>query len=102
LSEQEYRNGNGSSFVGGNLPIEPVADLISEWLGEFGGEMSGSGAFGTNGKISLASYHQLAELSGISSRTLREIHSRKRTVIHWSTADAVCTALDTPIASVYS
>lgn len=102
LSEQEYRNGNGSSFVGGNLPVEPIAGLISEWLGEFGGEMTGPGGFGSNGKISMASYHQLAELSGISSRTLREIHHGDRKVIHWATADAVCAALDTPIASVYS
>jgi DNA-binding Xre family transcriptional regulator len=49
----------------------------------------------------LASYEQLAELSGISSRTLREIHTHKRTVIQWATADAVCAALDTPIGAVY-
>jgi hypothetical protein len=96
LSEEEYRNGNGAHFVGGHLKVEPIAGLISEWIGAFGGA-----TFGNNGKISLASYDQLAELSGISARTLREIHTRKRTVIQWATADAVCTALDTPIASVY-
>jgi hypothetical protein len=101
LTEQEYRNGNGSSFVGGNLDVKPLADLISEWLGTFGGQMTGSGAFGTESRISVASYRQLAELSGVSSRTLREIHTNKRTAIHFSTADAVCTALDTPIGAVY-
>lgn len=101
LSEEEYRNGNGSSFHGGNVEVKPLAGLISEWLGAFGGEMTGGGAFGTEGRISVASYQQLAELSGISSRTLREIHTQKRTAVHWSTADAVCTALDTPIGAVY-
>jgi hypothetical protein len=99
LSEEEYRNGNGAGFVGGHLPIGPLADAIADWLGATNGH--GLGGNMTERSVTGASYEQLAELTGISSRTLREIATRKRKVVQYATADAVCAGLDTPIASVY-
>lgn len=104
LTPEEYRQGNGASFSGGHLPAEPLADLITDWLGSLNGKALGSSqgvAWQHTSPVTGAGYEQLAELSGISSRTLREIATGKRDHVQFSTADAVCAVLDTPIGSVY-
>lgn len=103
LSEEQYRNGNGAAAIKGRLPAQPLRDLISEWLGEYNGRLIGGAAFGTNdGRVMAASYRQLEELSGVSARTIREIHLGQRATAYWATADAVCAALDTPLGSIYT
>jgi hypothetical protein len=46
-------------------------------------------------------YEQLADLTGVSDRTLREVAHGERSFVLYETADRICTGLDTPLASLY-
>lgn len=107
IGEKAYANGNGAVPLKkgkSELPAPPLAALISEWLGEFGGLQLGNYQRNdhTNGNdVTGAGYLQLAELTGVSDRRLRAIVRREQKVVRYAVADRICVALDTPIASLY-
>ena len=96
ISEQEYRNGNGAHFNGAHLPAAPLAHLISEWIGEWGSQHDAY-----RPSLTFAGYDQLAELTGLSARTLGRIVLGKHDAVKYATADAICTAIGLPMAVLY-
>lgn len=100
IREKTYAEGNGKVPVHGYVNAAELAPLILEWLGEFHSHPLGGHEW--NGQeVSGAGYVQLAEISGVSDRTLREIVQGNRTSTQYATADAICAAIDMPIAAVY-
>jgi transcriptional regulator with XRE-family HTH domain len=51
--------------------------------------------------VNAAGYEQLADLTGVSDRTLREVAHGERSLVLYETADAICVGLDTPLALLY-
>jgi transcriptional regulator with XRE-family HTH domain len=100
LRPETYANGNGKTFHGGHLPVGPLRELVSGWLGQHHGKQLGGHDWNGNGVVA-AGYEQLADLTGVSDRTLREVAHGERTFVLYETADRVCTGLDTPLASLY-
>ena len=103
VGENTYANGNGAVPLseGGNLfPVGPIAELISEWLGEFGGQPLSQHEW--NGGGFGAGYTQLAELTGVDERTLARCVNGERQYVQYATADAICAVLGTSIGAVYS
>jgi transcriptional regulator with XRE-family HTH domain len=100
LRPETYANGNGKHFNGGHLDVEPLRELVSEWLGEHHGEVLGGHDWHKNG-VYAAGYEQLADLTGVSDRTLREVAHGERSFVLYETADRICVGLDTPLASLY-
>jgi transcriptional regulator with XRE-family HTH domain len=101
IREQTYANGNGAAPVKARLlPAAPIAELISEWTGAFGGIALGGHDYRTNA-VAGAGLMQLAELCGVSERSLGDYVSGRRKTIQYPTADKICTALDTPITALY-
>jgi transcriptional regulator with XRE-family HTH domain len=104
LRKETYANGNGKAPLKGRrrFPSKPIADLISEWLGELGGAQLNNAAYNDKaGAVFGAGFIQLAELTGIPDRTLRAYVAGERPTVQYATLDAICAALDTPIASLY-
>lgn len=103
ISKEDYANGNGKAPLKGarRFPAQPVADLISEWIGDLGGVPLGNSNYAYKNSVYGAGFLQLAELSGIPDRTLRAYVTGERTTIQYRTADAICAALDTPLSSLY-
>lgn len=99
-SEQTYAKRNGTA-LGKLIPTEPLAGLISEWIGELGGRSLSNGSYDRDPSLRGAGYEQLAELCGISDRTLRAVVTGERKTLHYVTADAICAAVDFPIAALY-
>lgn len=102
IREKTYANGNGAVKVKRvRVPVEPVAALISEWLGEFGGQSLGEHVYHGHGPHA-AGFTVLAELTGLADRTLSRIVNRERGTVDFLTADAICGALGTPLTSLYT
>jgi hypothetical protein len=101
IRKETYANGNGKAKVKARFAAEPLAALISEWLGELGGRPLTNGAYNANPSLQGAGYTHLAELTGVSDRRLRAIVGGEQPLVSSVVADAICTALETPLASVY-
>jgi transcriptional regulator with XRE-family HTH domain len=100
LSHEAYANGNGKPHPkGGHLPTGPLGEVISAWIGEIGGKFL-TGAY-SDDNFNAAGYAQLADLTGVSDRTLRAIARGERELVQYATADAIATGLDTPLALLY-
>jgi transcriptional regulator with XRE-family HTH domain len=100
MRPETYANGNGKEFHGGRLDIGPLRELVSEWLGDHHGKPMGGHDWHVNG-VAAAGYEQLAQVTGVSDRTLREVAHGERAFVLYETADRICTGLDTPLASLY-
>lgn len=104
LSEEEYRAGNGKIPDGTGhhwVPAAPLVPLISEWLGDLRGVELGRRDDPMRAGVHGAGYEALADLTGISSRTLVEIANGDRKRVRYANADVICAVTGTPLSSIY-
>lgn len=107
IAPEVYANGNGKAPVrAGSIPATLLAPIIREWLGEFAGRQLSNVDY-TRGRreeiraATGAGQAELADLAGISDRTIRDIATGVRASIQYATADRLCAVMNVPLSSIY-
>lgn len=102
-SPEAYANGHGAAVPRGSVPCAVLAPVIRSWLGDLAGRQLGNSDYKErrHSEDYGAGQEQLAELSGVSDRTIREILAGTRVDVQLLTADRLCGTLGLPLGMLY-